>query len=548
MSGKRWYATFVASTMAVLSLPLSTSVADAAPTSRGPRVPSIAWADCGADLPGVECATVLVPLDYDRPTGATTQLFLTRVRASDAGHRIGSVFVNPGGPGASGAQMVAFGFGEYLDMQLDGKFDVIGMDPRGVASSDPLHCFATSVAATEHFAGQPFFPWKADQARPFWEAYRSYGDICRRSRDPILPHMNTADVARDMDLLRQAVGDSKLTYLGFSYGSFLGETYANLFPSKVRALVIDGVLDPRLWTEGKQINADRTATEKVFNEFLRLCDQAGPEACGLSTDGTDAEDRWERLLDYVRDNPIDLGDGFVLTYDFVVAIGASMMYSPEFWGGEFGDGNFLGFLADTADGDPIQIASAAEAGQAVRARLTREADYPNGQDAFFGNYCADAKFPSSFSEWVRIGKWAGEESVFGPYWWWTATGCTRWERNDDRYTGPWTARTAAPVLVVGNYFDGATDYNGAKSAAMLLRNSRLLSYAGWGHTAYGRSQCVTDYVNTYLLSGKLPPKGKVCPANPNPFLVTLAASAPGQRTAGATEPLVGLAPPLPIRG
>jgi hypothetical protein len=138
--------------------------------------------------------------------------------------------------------------------------------------------------------------------------------------------------------------------------------------------------------------------------------------------------------------------------------------------------------------------------------------------------------------WRAIDIYAAAGSRFGPLWWWSNAGCAAWPVNDDRYVGPWTARTSAPVLVVGNFFDGVTDHAGAVASARLLRNSRLLSYAGWGHTAYGRSACATEYIDDYLLTGALPRRGTVCPANPNPFLVS-----PTARAATAA-PLVGLPP------
>src|SRR4029079_18240854 len=139
--------------------------------------------------------------------------------------------------------------------------------------------------------------------------------------------------------------------------------------------------------------------------------------------------------------------------------------------------------------------------------------YDNGLDSYFGNQCADTQYPSSLAAFRAIDRYAARGSRFGPYWWWFNAGCADWPVNADRYTGPWSTSTSAAVLVVGNFFDGVTDYRGAQASARLLRNSRLLSYAGWGHTAYGTSECVTQDVNSYLLAGTLPAKGKVCPAN-----------------------------------
>jgi pimeloyl-ACP methyl ester carboxylesterase len=475
-----------------------------------------------------------VPLDYDKPRGATTEVALARVPASDPARRIGSVFVNPGGPGGSGVGLVLSGFGDDLDAQLDGRFDVVGFDPRGVGASDPLHCFDSEDALDEFLASQPVFPYRANQQRPYYNHFRAMGPECLDDRQAVAAHMNTADVARDLDLLRRAVGDRKLTYLGFSYGSYLGNTYANLFPSKVRALVIDGVLDPRLWASGWQIRSDRVATAEEFDEFLRLCDAAGPD-CAFSAPGG-SRARWNALARSLQVRPLELPDGTLYTYDLLITDAAGAMYSPEEWGGEEGAGAYLDLIADAVLGDQAAGARVASARQAFVDRISApaapfagagagaaaEADYDNGLDAYYGNQCADTDYPSTFAGFSLTGAYAQAGSRFGPFWWWQNTPCTNWPSNQDRYVGPWTARTSAPVLVVGNQFDGITDLAGAQASARLLRNSRLLTYAGWGHTAYGRSACATEHVNAYLLRGTLPRAGTVCPANPNPFVTSAA--------------------------
>jgi hypothetical protein len=297
----------------------------------------------------------------------------------------------------------------------------------------------------------------------------------------------------------------------------------------VRALVIDGVLDPRLWSSGWQIKSDRVATAAEFDEFLRLCDAAGSDCAFSAPEGSKA--RWERLARTLRAHPLELPDGSVYTYDLLINDATGAMYSPEEWGGDEGAGALLDLIADAVLGDQDTAARVVAVRRALIERLTgpsaappaalgREADYDNGLDAYYGNQCADTQYPSTFTEFRFIDVYAAAGSRFGPLWWWGNVGCTNWPVNADRYVGPWTARTSAPVLVVGNFFDGITDHAGAEASARLLRNARLLSYAGWGHTAYGRSDCVTGYVNAYLIRGTLPPKGTVCPANPNPFVVS----------------------------
>jgi len=518
-------------------------------TGGGSSVPSLAWAPCGDTFPGVSCAVAKVPLDHDQPRGPATGIALAKVSAADPAHKLGTVFVNPGGPGGSGVGLVMSGFGDYLGALLAGRFDIVGFDPRGVASSEPLQCFDSNEAEAAFFAGSPLFPYLPEQTRPFFQINNALTARCLGARARITAHMSTADVARDLDLLRQAVGDRRLTYLGFSYGTHLGNTYANLFPNKVRALVIDGVLDPQLWSSGRQIESDRVATAQEFAEFLRLCDEAG-DVCPLAAPGG-AEARYQALAASLREQPLVIDETFSYGYDFLVADTTNAMYTPELWGGPEGYAALFALLADAVLGDPTAPRQVATVRQAIRDRLQqvspRETPYNNGLDAFYGVLCADAEFPRTLGEFRSVGVYAAAGSFFGPLWWWNNTPCASWPKAPDRYAGPWTACTSAPVLVVGNYFDGVTGYDGAVASSKLLGNSRLLSYAGWGHTAFGRSACTTDYITAYLVDGSLPPEGTVCPANPNPFVPQAAPLARSAVSAAPAQPMVGLPPLRPGR-
>jgi pimeloyl-ACP methyl ester carboxylesterase len=516
-----------------------------------PAVPTIQWGSCGDGITGLDCATVKVPLDYDHPNGPKTDIALARVPAADPANKIGTLFLNPGGPGGSGVDLVSFGFGDFLNQTLLGKFDIVGWDPRGIGGSTPIQCWDSNAARNRYFGDSPIFPYKARQERPFYELNRNIANLCFGRDQAIVRHMSTADVVRDLDLLRQAVGDQRLTYLGYSYGSHIGNTYANMFPSKVRALVIDGVLNPILWTSGWQIQADRTASFDVLKQFFKLCDRAGDQ-CGLSGP-SGSKVRFDQLLDFVRDTPILLDDGqggiFEYSYDFFVADSAGVMYSPEQWGGY---ADFLGLLSDAIQGDATAAKRALQKRrsieEAIRNAAPTRAPYNNGIEAYLGNQCSDTEYPSIFPFFSAIARYAEAGSFQGPFWWWGNAGCAAWPTAPDRYVGPWTARTSAPVLVVGNLFDPATDYAGAVASNRLLPNSRLLSYAGWGHTASysGRSACTDDYVSLYLLDGSLPPKGTVCPAAANPF-VTAAVNARSAKP--MVMPMTGMPTlkPLPVR-
>ena len=189
----------------------------------------------------------------------------------------------------------------------------------------------------------------------------------------------------------------------------------------------------------------------------------------------------------------------------------------------------LSAIRRPSDAPSRPAASSSDGSRHFERRTTR-----TGFDGYFGNHCADAEYPGSFAGFRFVDAYARAGSRFGPYWWWFNNGCTDWPVAEDRYGGPWETRTSKPVLVVGNYFDGVTGYNGARAANQQLRNSRLLSYAGWGHTAYGRNDCTSAHIDAYLVGGTLPRAGTVCRANPNPFLsVPVAKAAPSDHVAGA---------------
>lgn len=246
--------------------------------------PQIAWSDC-AD--GYQCATVGAPLDYDQPRGRQISLSLIKDPATDPANRIGTLFVNFGGPGASGVERLrARGRWEWLfSPELRARFDLVSWDTRGVGRSTAVRCFDTVAQQQEFFAPIPAFPVGAAQERSFYAAAEDLGRRCRDRNGDLLDHLSSADTARDLDLLRRAVGDSSMNYFGLSYGTYVGATYANLFPDRVRALVLDGALDFVGNATGhgldgltKPIDTRQDVPRGIadtFDQFLRRCAAAG---------------------------------------------------------------------------------------------------------------------------------------------------------------------------------------------------------------------------------------------------------------------------------
>lgn len=508
-------------------------VAGVGPAVAAPQA-KVNWSPCFRAAGPFQCATVGVPLDYDQPNGAKISIAMVRLPAADPALRQGSLFINPGGPGGSGVDF-AVGAAQFLFTQdVRDRFDIVGFDPRGVIRSDPLRCFGTPRQWDPYFTSFTF-PLTDAEVETWKTADRYLDDACARRGGAILDHMSTANVARDMDRLRQAVGDSKLTYYGVSYGTMLGQTYANMFPHNFRALVIDGVLDPIAWTTGAsgeqglpfstRLRSD-VGAQDTLAEFFRLCD-AGGDACPLAS-GVGAEARFANLADTLRAGPIHILDpstGEVFDYNYSLLIGDTLgaMYSSFGWP-DFAE--FLSFLESQASPATLGRALAAVRGTSALARSSDQLSragtgyvtkrgfprYPNFIEGFPAVACADSDNPSTYDAWVQAGADAdAAHGYFGRIWTWASAICAEWPGSDaDRYTGPFTTRTDEPVLVVGARWDPATRYEGAVTAHNLLPNSELLTVNSWGHTSLFTSACADAAIASYLISTTPPPPNTTC--------------------------------------
>lgn len=497
--------------------------ADAALRAAADRVPTLDWRQCRKHKK-FECAKARVPLDHDKPDGATIRLRLSRLPASGA-NRIGSIFLNPGGPGGSGVDFVQ-GVGRFLfSDEVRARFDLVGFDPRGIAASSPLECFDTFEEAFDVLNIAPFaFPVTRTEERLRIESDRIYADACASHGGPIIDHMSTANVARDMDLLRQAVGDDMMTFAGYSYGSFIGSTYANIFPDKVRAVIIDGVIDPISYATGRgseartlpadaRLKSEQGAYDTLL-AFFADCDE-GAENCAFS-DGRPKR-RYARLARDVRHHPLKLPDGeggtFLFTYADLVATTLGAMFNSGSWP------DLAVFLQEIRTF--AQPRRAAAALHALRARLglDRGQQYEQILEGYAGVWCSDSDNPEHASAWADAARAADHENpYFGRAWIWFSSICASWPGSDaDRYTGPFDRPTANTVLVIGNRNDPATRYQDAVSTSKIMPTSRLLTLNGSGHTSLFKSRCVDRHVDRYLLTGEVPVVGTVCPVDVVPF-------------------------------
>ena len=524
-------------TAAPASAPVSAPAPALAPASApapAPVVPNLSWQPCDD---GFSCATAAVPLDYAHPTGATVRLAMIKHPATDPAHRIGSLFFNPGGPGGPG---VTFLRGNYalFPPALRARFDMVSFDPRGIGQSTPLQCFDTieqeqQLIGPTEAAGYP--TTRAEQ-RAYEQTFASFAAACATHAGPLLAHDSTADVARDMDLMRQAVRDPTMNYLGISYGGYLGATYANLFPTKVRAIALDANPDPVAWATGFGGSADVLGTflregsdqgsAATLNAFLARCGQAAPSSCSFSA-GTPAATRakFDTLLDRLARHPITV-DGQTFTKPTTVDALITLLYQaepiPNLTTGWHQPADVLQTLWGQASGvapgaAPPILRDLARAGLAV----TPYANAPySGLESSYGVLCSDSPNPRSRGSYaVQADIATARSGVVGPDWVWVTEPCAQWPvLAADRYTGPWNRRTANPILVVGNTVDPATPYQGSIAMAHDLADARLLTVNGYGHTALGNpSGCVNQIEDKYFVTGALPPPGTVCQQDRAPF-------------------------------
>lgn len=497
-----------------------------------PTAPGIAWYPCAtAELPTRECGEFDVPLDYDEPDGPTISLAVARVPATDQEARIGTLFLNPGGPGGSGVLSLPMQYAA-LEPAVQERFDVFGFDPRGVGNSAPVQCF-DSIEELMEFQWQ-YIAESVVPANPAAEAatialFEDLAQRCGERNADILPHTSTANVARDLDLLRQAVGDEQINYLGTSYGTYLGQTYANLFPDRIRAMVIDGTINPPSYTSFDQSDGDilgpnttsflrilsPEASTLALNEFFAHCAAAGTEFCPFAAPtAAETSAKFDALMAKLQANPMTVSGAtgtLTITYSYVAFLVWNVLYSAPSWP-ILGDA-----LQQLDEGDPVGFFTVAPSALGG----TMPTEYVNTFEAQWAINCVDTDNPADPAQYGAIAQSAEERSpYFGSLWLYQSLPCAFWPaEDDDRYEGPWDAETSATILIISRVFDPATPHGGAIAAEQTLANARLLTINGWGHgyNTAGRSTCADEAMTAYLIDGTLPPIGTECSVDVQPF-------------------------------
>jgi pimeloyl-ACP methyl ester carboxylesterase len=522
----------VASGLTVIAVAPATAgraAAGSAATQVVAPVPRLDWQPCGAGLEPFLCTTAEVPTDYDHPRGPTTTIALTKLPASGgSGARLGTLFTNPGGPGGSGVDFVQQGALTIYPERVRSRYDILGFDPRGVGRSDPATCFRTGEEESASPLSAPVYPVTPRQERRYLADALELAVRCQTTSPVRFANGSTANVARDMDLLRQAVGDRRLTFVGYSYGTYLGATYAELFPARVGRFVLDGPVDPVAWSgTGTGINAPSVplgirigqgaGAYLTFQEFARLCREAGPAGCPLAAAGDPAvtvPDAFDRLLKDPLDVPLPDGSTVEITQQVAVMTTFQSLYAPQAWPdlAQF----LLLLVTSTADPDEVSTAAARTPSE-LGARLRGE-DYPSIGGAL-ASLCVDAAKTGRPDRYPAFADaYDARAPYFGRYRAWAAIPCEFWAlADDDAYRGPWRQTTPAPVMVVSTRFDPATPYWHARPYADHFPDARLVTHESWGHPALNRSTCVNDLIVGYLTAGEAPADGTTCRPDVVPF-------------------------------
>ncbi len=455
------------------------------------------WRECG--VPGFECATLKAPLDYAKPDGEAIKLAVSRKKATGPGKRIGSLMVNPGGPGGSAIEYLQAYAALAYPAPVRARYDMVGMDPRGVARSEPVECLGDKEM--DAYTQTDVTPDDSREQGQLVDAYKEFSEGCEKRSAEVLPHVSTVEAARDMDLLRGVLGDEKLYYVGASYGTFLGATYAELFPDKTGRLVLDGAMDPSLPAE--RMNLDQTGGfETAFQSFAKDCVKQSD--CPLGTASVeDAGRRLSAFFEELDKKPVPAGDrelGESLATTGVIAA----MYDEGAW-------------PQLRDG----LTAAMKENDGSGLLLLADSYYERAPDGKYGNImfanaavnCLD--LPAAFKDPDGVDKalpdFEKASPVFGEGLAWAGLTCAYWPVKATGEAHRIEAEGAAPILVVGTIRDPATPYKWAESLADQLATGTLLTYDGDGHTAYGRgSDCIDTAINRYLIEGKVPEDGKRC--------------------------------------
>ncbi|HET7172956.1 MAG TPA: alpha/beta hydrolase [Nocardioidaceae bacterium] len=453
----------------------------------------VTWKACGPR--GDQCATIWVPLDYHHPDGQSIIIATKRQPATDPAEREGSLFINPGGPGGSGIDYLS-----YVDFgsSVTAHYDIVGFDPRGVGRSTPVECVSDRALDT-YVASDPT-PDTAAEIRRMQQLWTHFTRGCVQHTGPLLGHVSTIEAAKDMDILRAVVGDAKLNYFGASYGTYLGATYAALFPTKVRRMVLDGAIDPLESPHASEIG-QAAGFQRALDAYLRYC--IGQGSCPLGSSVPAAEQRLNAFFKQVDRHPLPTSSSRRLTEGLAWLGVIVPLYSRANWQYE-----------------TLALSQALQGNGAILLRLSDAYTSRNPDGTYKDNSmqvqsavnCLDKPEHATLKQ-IEAGKGAFLKAspVFGPAAMWWPYACSNWPKKPSWPQPDYAAPGAPPIVVIGTTRDPATPYEQAVRLSKELDSGVLLSRNGDGHTAYDSGNpCIDDAVNNYLVTGTPPKPGTMC--------------------------------------
>ena len=449
----------------------------------------LVWHTCHSNF---QCSTLTVPLDYRHPAGRT--LHIAVIRQPSSGSHEGSLIINPGGPGGSGVTFEAEAASAFS--QLTDHYDLVSFDPRGVGQSDPIHCLTPGQLDT--FINTNPVPQDAAQLAQMVAQSKLFANECFTRNGNYLEHVGTIDAARDMDVLRAALGDAKLTYYGASYGTYLGAKYAQLFPTHIRAMVLDGAVNPdEPVTSENLVQAEGFETD--LHDFLAACVQSG--SCPLGSSDAQAQATVEALKASVTATPLTVNGRELGAGEFFEGL-ASGLYAPNDWP------QLWTALGNAKNGDGTDLLAFADA----LTERNSNGTYTNLIESNMAINCIDRPSPRSVSAYDRYAKaFAKKAPDFGAAIEYGSLPCAFWHVRPVEHVHPVTAPGAPPILVIGTTRDPATPYVWAQALAKQLSSGVLLTYVGDGHTAYLRhDSCIDAAVKSYIDDLAAPAAGTRC--------------------------------------
>lgn len=478
-------------------------------------ITAISWSDCGS---GFQCANMQVPLDYSKPDGQTIALAISRLPARNSSQRIGSLLVNPGGPGASAIDFMRI-WARIVSPDIRNRFDIVAFDPRGVGESTPIDCHAT----LQQFVAVDPSPDNAQEWAEAEEAAKTFVQGCTSKYNDILPYLGTKNVARDMETIRQALGEDKLTYLGYSYGTAIGAVYADMYPNRVRAFVLDGAVDLSLSFE--EVNKTQmVGFERAYQAYLADCKA---KSCAIARNG-DPGAAVDKLLAQVEVKPIPAPGADRPAGPGETLLGIiSAMYSKQQWP------MLTAALQNAMNGNGSGLVQLADQ------YLERNPDgsYPNLMEANMAVNYDDETCPKDPQAYIDLAtEFARAAPHFGASAATSGLTCAYWPYKPDPLSAP-KAAGAPPIVVISTTNDPATPYEWGLAMSKQLESGRLIIHRGEGHTIYAQGDsCVDQAVNDYLINLQAPAQGKTCGTGaPPPESAATPGSAATNTPAAANE-------------